>query len=200
MLKINNKEVPISKSAPRVLNRFSILVLTGILMTGAELTVTAKTWQQQVTLADSLFEVHATDSAIVVAKAALDSVKSDRESNFIDLVTILRRIGYYQENADLLKEAESSYLRALELTEEALGSYDLEVANDLYRIAFVIFKRGRYDEAKPLFHRSMVIRERVLPKDHPDLALSLYGLANVNLYMGDFSKAFTLGQEALSIS
>jgi tetratricopeptide (TPR) repeat protein len=39
--------------------------------------------------------------------------------------------------------------------------------------------QGRYGDAEPLFKRSLVIREKALGRDHPDVATSLNDLASL---------------------
>ena len=59
--------------------------------------------------------------------------------------------------------------------------------------------RGRYAEAEPLIKRSLVIREKVLGRDHPDVARSLNNLADLYERQGRYADAQPLYQRALSI-
>ena len=44
-------------------------------------------------------------------------------------------------------------------------------------LAVLYGKRGKYKEAEPLCKRALEIREKVLGKDHPDVAKQLNNLA-----------------------
>jgi tetratricopeptide (TPR) repeat protein len=51
------------------------------------------------------------------------------------------------------------------------------VAATLNNLAVLYGKRGKYKEAEPLCKRALEIREKVLGKDHPDVAKQLNNLA-----------------------
>ena len=44
--------------------------------------------------------------------------------------------------------------------------------------------QGQYANAEPLYKRSLVIKEKVLGPDHPDVAVSLNGLAELYRMQG----------------
>ena len=64
---------------------------------------------------------------------------------------------------------------------------------ELYRV------QGNYGKAEPLCLRSLAIREKVLGKEHPDVAASLNGLALVYYSQGNYGKAEPLYVRALAI-
>ena len=51
------------------------------------------------------------------------------------------------------------------------------MAATLNNLAVLYGKRGKYREAEPLCKRALEIREKVLGKDHPDVAKQLNNLA-----------------------
>lgn len=53
----------------------------------------------------------------------------------------------------------------------------LQVAATLNNLAVLYGKRGKYREAEPLCKRALEIREKVLGKEHPDVAKQLNNLA-----------------------
>ena len=63
------------------------------------------------------------------------------------------------------------------------------------------FMPSRVDtgEAEPLYRRAMVIRERTLDSEHPDLAESLYGLATLYVALARYAKAEEFFQRARAI-
>ena len=62
---------------------------------------------------------------------------------------------------------------------ESFGAQDLRLALSLNDLAFLYGTQGRYADAEPLYKRSLVIREKALGPEHPDVALSLNNLANL---------------------
>ena len=55
--------------------------------------------------------------------------------------------------------------------------YPLQVAATLNNLAVLYGKRGKYKDAEPLCKRALEIREKVLGRDHPDVAKQLNNLA-----------------------
>ena len=62
-----------------------------------------------------------------------------------------------------------------------------------------LYKQGHYQEAILLAQRSLVIMEKELGPDHPDVALSLSNLAVLYNHMGDYAKAEPLNKRSLAI-
>lgn len=58
-----------------------------------------------------------------------------------------------------------------------LVSCGFQVAATLNNLAVLYGKRGKYKDAEPLCKRALEIREKVLGKDHPDVAKQLNNLA-----------------------
>jgi CHAT domain-containing protein/Tfp pilus assembly protein PilF len=68
----------------------------------------------------------------------------------------------------------------------------IEKANELY-------DAGRYEEAIPHAKRSLEIRERVLGRDHPDVAVSANNLAELYRIVGRYAEAEPLYKRSLDI-
>jgi tetratricopeptide (TPR) repeat protein len=49
--------------------------------------------------------------------------------------------------------------------------------------------QGRYDEAEPLYHRALEVREQVLGKEHPDTLSSINNLAELYKAQGRYEEA-----------
>jgi tetratricopeptide (TPR) repeat protein len=62
-----------------------------------------------------------------------------------------------------------------------------------------LYAQGRYDEAKPLYRRSLQIREQQLGADHPDVATSLNNLAELYRVQGRYGEAKPLYLRSLQI-
>ncbi|MDF5721778.1 MAG: CHAT domain-containing protein [Rhizonema sp. PD37] len=75
----------------------------------------------------------------------------------------------------------------------------LEEAEHLNQQVIQLYKQGNYNAAIPLAERSVAIREKVLGKEHPDIATSLNNLAELYRKHGNYQKAEPLFQRSLAI-
>jgi len=93
-------------------------------------------------------------------------------------------------------DAAHYYQKAVELLpvkyEEKSGLY-------LNESAFAFHAAGQYSEAKPLFERSLAIFEKVLGKEHPDVASILNNLAGLYTIQGNYIQAKPLHERSLAI-
>jgi tetratricopeptide (TPR) repeat protein len=62
-----------------------------------------------------------------------------------------------------------------------------------------LYQAGKYAEAEPLYKRALEIREKALGPDHPDVAQSLNGLAELYRAQGRYAEAEPLFKRALAI-
>jgi tetratricopeptide (TPR) repeat protein/CHAT domain-containing protein len=62
-----------------------------------------------------------------------------------------------------------------------------------------LYDAGKYADAIPLAQRALAIREKALGPDHPDVATSLYNLANLYHSQGRYAEAEPLYQRSLAI-
>jgi tetratricopeptide (TPR) repeat protein len=60
---------------------------------------------------------------------------------------------------------------------EAFGPQDLRLATSLNNLAALYHQQGKYDEAEPLYKRSLAIVEKSLGPEHPHMATSLENYA-----------------------
>jgi hypothetical protein len=73
-----------------------------------------------------------------------------------------------------------------------LGPDHADVATALRYLAYLYYKQGRYDEAEPLYKRSLAITEKALGPDHPDIARSLNKLATLYDAQGRYEEALPI--------
>ena len=71
------------------------------------------------------------------------------------------------------------------------------MADLLDNLASLYLEQGKYAEAEPLLQRSLSIREKALDPNHPDVALSFYGLTGLNARRGKRAEALGFLQRAL---
>ena len=73
------------------------------------------------------------------------------------------------------------------------------MATSLNNLAALYDAQGKYEEAEPLYQRSLTIREKVLGPEHPDVATSLNNLAALYDAQGKYEEAEPLYQRSLTI-
>jgi tetratricopeptide (TPR) repeat protein len=75
----------------------------------------------------------------------------------------------------------------------------MKAASLLNAIGYYLNMRARYDIAKPLFERTLRIREQVLGEQHPDTAQTLSDLAYLYHHQDQFEEAMHFLQRSFSI-
>lgn len=98
-----------------------------------------------------------------------------------------------------LEAALVHYQRALDLREAHYGGGHLQVASALDRVADVVWRLGRTDEASALYRRSLAISEAELGPEHPRLVKVLHNLASLLIHHGEPKQALELERRALAI-
>ena len=85
-----------------------------------------------------------------------------------------------------------------ELIEEWKLEFE-EVGRLLNQIGVYSYYKGNYESAKPLYERSLAIREKTFGKEHPDVAESLNNLAELYRTQGDYESAKPLYERSFAI-
>ena len=83
---------------------------------------------------------------------------------------------------------------------ESFGASDPRLATTLNNLAELRRAQGRYEEAEPLFRRSLVIEEKALGPDHPEVGMMLGNLAGLYREQGRNAEAEPLYRRALGIA
>ena len=115
-----------------------ILLLTiSMMLTGAFVVspARAETWQELLARADSLRKATKTDSALVVAKQALENVELTNGKEDTTTATVVELIGEILEDQAHYDEAEIYHRRSLSIFEKALGPVHKSVGSSLNNIA-----------------------------------------------------------------
>ncbi|MBD2354903.1 tetratricopeptide repeat protein [Tolypothrix sp. FACHB-123] len=81
----------------------------------------------------------------------------------------------------------------------AQQSAELAEAKRLSQQVVQLYRQGKYSEAIPLAERALAIREKLLGKEHPDVATSLNNLAVLYESQGNYAKAEPLHLRSLAI-
>jgi tetratricopeptide (TPR) repeat protein len=110
------------------------------------------------------------------------------------LATSLHNAGELYTRLERYDEADRYLQRALSIRKNE----DAETARTLCALGRLNYSRGNRDKAEGFYRRSLAMREKVLGKDHPDVAESLSGLALV-ISLKDIGKAEEMARRSLGI-
>jgi CHAT domain-containing protein/tetratricopeptide (TPR) repeat protein len=121
-----------------------------------------------------------------------------------------------EERVSMVAEVAGSYRLSIESAQRVApaGRYEIGVAElraptesdralyevrKLYEEGVKLQRAGKYDEALPLVERALEIREKILGRNHLDVAEALHSLAALYLNKGEYAKAEPLYQQALAV-
>jgi tetratricopeptide (TPR) repeat protein len=124
----------------------------------------------------------------------------------------------YQQSLAINRKVRAIHLAASSCNHscKVLGEEHPHVATSLYNLAGLLKDQGKYDEAEPLYRRSLAIRRKVCAihlaassrdhsckvfgEEHLDVATSLNNLALLLWYTGRSEEANVAGRQALAIA
>ena len=95
-------------------------------------------------------------------------------------------------------EAEELYRRAIPILEANYGADSLTMADVTHNLGFLYLEMHRTEEARALLERAAAIYDRTVP-NHPNLAMILCNLADLDLASGDLARAGERLERALRI-
>ena len=104
------------------------------------------------------------------------------------------RLGYLLLTMQQPKEVEQIYQFLLEQP-----SNEIDRATFYHRLGVAKYNQGEYEEALALHHKSLTIRQKLLPPTHRDLAMSYNNIGNLYSDIGDYLKALSYYEKALAI-
>jgi tetratricopeptide (TPR) repeat protein len=91
----------------------------------------------------------------------------------------LTGLGAVYRAQNRLEDSENTYLRALGITQDAVGLIHADVATVLMGLAKTIYWRSRYVDAEHLYDRALDIRLKVFGENHLAVAEALEALGDV---------------------
>jgi tetratricopeptide (TPR) repeat protein len=104
------------------------------------------------------------------------------------------RLGLVLRKMGQPKKAQQVYEILLEQTTK-----ESEKPHIYHQLGLFKDEQGEYQEAITFYEKSLEIREKTLPPNHPDLAASYNNIGAVYNSMGDYSKALSYYEKALEI-
>ncbi len=133
--------------------------------------------------------------AVNFAQAAMKEAEAFGEQD-PRLATSLHNAGELYTRLERYDEAERFLQRAFSIRKKVLE--DPETARTICALARMNHSRGNRDNAERLYRQSLAIREKILGREHPDVAESLTGLAGV-LSLRRIDEAERLARRSLSV-
>jgi CHAT domain-containing protein/Tfp pilus assembly protein PilF len=107
-------------------------------------------------------------------------------------VLALFQRGHYAEAQELAREA-------MQASKVTFGENSTNFAYCLELLAGTCKAMGDVSNALSLCKRSLAIKEKALPPDHPDVATSLFALAALYNDLGNYAQALQMGKRSLQI-
>ncbi len=165
-------------------------------------------------IAEELFDEVDEEGAVLVALAAYQS--GQLAEGRIDYAKAMKKY----RRAVALENSNPDYLLAAGIMARTLGEYKeaqpwlekllqlrqkettetADLALTQKELAYLYYNMGNYEEAEPLYNRSLEITEKVFGKDHPEVAVTLNNLASLYYTMGNYEEAEPLYNRSLEIT
>ena len=159
--------------------------------------VVASTLLQLANIAVFLGDLRAGEQATRRALAISESVAGANDSATAHAHLVLGSVEQRQGKFD---ESEAEYRRAWDGYAKSLGPDDLEVAQSIMHVGYVMQDDPRrLHDADSLFQRALAIRRAALGESHPLVAATLADIADLRLSMGDTAGALPLARQSFAI-
>ncbi len=146
--------------------------------------------------AHSLFIVGLLDTAL---KHMLEYSKKIPSTSYMNNIYYLNNSAYLYVYQRKYGEAESFFVKALEIIQKSSGKDHPNYATLLNNLAELYRDQGLYDKAEPLYQEALEIIETSLGKSHHDYVALLNNLAELYRDQGLYDKAEATLKEALEI-
>jgi len=159
----------------------------------------AQTWKDLIGQADSLSTAENLDSAVLIAKVALQKVEVQFGRSDTTVASMLNTLGKLYYRQAKYAEAEPLFKRALEIREKTLGPHHPDVAISLSNLGNLYEEQARYAEAELLYKQALEIREKALGPDHLDVGASLNSLGILYWAQGRYEESELFWKRALEI-
>jgi tetratricopeptide (TPR) repeat protein len=132
------------------------------------------------------------------------TLTSDNDPQLQDLTESMRDItdgptGWFRLGRLMMKVAQ--FNKAQQVFEKILEqTTDEKQEGEIYYcLGWIKKDQGKYTEAMKYYEKSLKIRQKTLPADHPHLTTSYNNIGSVYHYMGEYSKALSYYEKVLEI-
>jgi len=139
------------------------------------------------------------EDALPLAKEALALAEKHFGADAEDTATSASYLADVYAALGDFPRAEPLCQRAIKISKEVSGLNSIEHADALVDLAELYHFNGRRDQAGPLYEQSIAVAKDALgDPQHPDLAMTLNGLADVYFRQGQLAKAEELQKQAIA--
>lgn len=146
-----------------------------------------------------LFSAARYDEALPLAKRALDLRVRAAGPNHQDLIPLYTNIAEIYRAKNDLGQARSHFESALTITESTFTENHIKVAFLLDKLGHIANEQREHNDAEKFFKRSLEIKETALSPDDPSTARTVFTLAELYRFRGDFQKAEPLYERVVPI-
>jgi tetratricopeptide (TPR) repeat protein len=148
------------------------------------------------TVETDIYDLHPLIRDYLAEQFKQHSQHSEIKQAFCDLFVIVAGIVEQSTTLAVFNLIEPHLKKMIDWCE---GNEDPQFAFSLNQLAFLYNSQGKYNEAEPLYLRSLSISEKQLGENHPDVATSLNNLAELYRNRGKYEEAEPLYLRSLSI-
>jgi eukaryotic-like serine/threonine-protein kinase len=97
--------------------------------------------------------------------------------------------------------AESRFREGLDIERRVLGDRDPRLWRDRTRLGNTLIEAGKYKEAEAILRQCLAVQQKLLGREHPDVASALNGLAvAIHLQGGRYTESEALEREVLALT
>lgn len=133
------------------------------------------------------------------ARAAIERLGAHEGQRQQLLADAFAGLGHTEFVLGSLTDAERHHREALRLRRSALGGEHLHVARSLDRLASVLVRSERFDQAEALYNQALGILRRTLDEHHPDVGKQLFNIGFLYAARGDAERARGYYERALAL-
>lgn len=128
------------------------------------------------------------------ARLILEAVRLAPDNT--DYLHAASRLAYTLKN---YAAARKYQLKVVHLHQERHGQNNEQLVKLMDELSMIYVDENHFSDAETLLKRTLKIREELLGRNAPDIALNLYWLAKVKIHLGDYEDAEQKLQQALEI-
>lgn len=138
------------------------------------------------------------EGAMKLAREALAIREQTLPADHPDIAESLINLAVFSRESGAENDVESLYRRALEILRSAYGDHR-RTATNMVNLASLLLDKGRRDEGRQLLDDALAMLEATVGEVHPDVAMTLNKLAELDLTSRAFVRAGERLERALQI-
>lgn len=149
-------------------------------------------------LGSALSALHRDEEAVKYYERSIRAYESG-DHHGVDLARPVGNLAVTYMRKQQYAKAEANLLRAIELIEAESGPMQADLSIHWFNLGSVRMETGDLERAREAMERCNEIDERVLGREHPNVAQNLAAIAAIHIKEGEPARARPLLEEALAI-